>query len=222
MAQIDTPNSLLSFMSAATNNIQQALSKQGKIKKVNHRKYILKRLKTGKRARNNTKPKVLANSAMHATQGSMPWDTATYHTEEYPRVPKESYPQPDFDLDELLQSLDSPSQYSAGSSPSSSHTYNTATLPSNLATTNLYDSFDMFENHCSPPSDFSDSAYSSPRASPPSSYPYSRNPSPICSSQVYGSCEWVQMPVYPQQQLPHVDSFPSGNELLCYFPQENL
>ena len=59
MAQIVTNNSLLSFMSEATTNLQQALSKQGKAKKVNHRKYINKRLQhSGKNSRvGSSKPK---------------------------------------------------------------------------------------------------------------------------------------------------------------------
>ena len=44
MAQIVTNNSLLSFMSEATTNLQQALSKQGKAKKVNHANTCNKRL----------------------------------------------------------------------------------------------------------------------------------------------------------------------------------
>ena len=59
MAQIVTNNSLLSFMSEATTNLQQALSKQGKAKKVNHRKYINKRLQhSGKNSRvGSSKPR---------------------------------------------------------------------------------------------------------------------------------------------------------------------
>lgn len=57
MAQIDTNNSLLSFMSEATTNLQQALSKQGKAKKVNHRKYITKRLQNGTKGTRGTSNK---------------------------------------------------------------------------------------------------------------------------------------------------------------------
>ena len=73
MAQIVTNNSLLSFMSEATTNLQQALSKQGKAKKVNHRKYINKRLQhSGKNSRvGSSKPK-----QPPPTAGSNSWAVA--------------------------------------------------------------------------------------------------------------------------------------------------
>ena len=247
MAQIVTNNSLLSFMSEATTNLQQALSKQGKAKKVNHRKYINKRLQhSGKNSRvSSSKPKPQRASAPCAGQSTVglpswepscvadipPFSTYDYYqntpssgysSTPYPSPPTTTAQEFDPELEELLTEigLESPSQssqYSCVSSPASltrGTAVSQAPSTSNL-TYNAFMSADMLDNLPSDLSDIDESYPSSRSVSP--TYYSPRTASPLCTNhQLYGSYEWLPMPVAPSQQS--VPSSPSLNELLGYFP----
>lgn len=206
MAQNDPSNPLLSFMSEATTNLQQALSRPGKRKKVNHRRYLTKRLK--QEGKTSTKPRPLqkpavptapANQLPPALTTSLPsWEPAFVpdlppFPSFYPpqnEVAATPYPSPppaqefDRELEELLSEigLDSPSQstqYACVDSPASvtrGAVIASQAAPNSSLSYNTYLSSDLLDNHLSPPSDFSDIDDSYP------SYPSSRSDSPAYHS----------------------------------------
>ena len=234
MAQIDPSNPLLSFMSEATTNLQQALSKQGKRKKVNHRRYLIKRLKhEGKASGASAKPKTQQKPVAPAPASQLPPMTTNLPSWQPPSLPElpplpaydfyprneVPYPSPptaqefDPELEELLTEigLDSPSQCSQYSCVDSPASLTRGAVASQAAPTSSlsYSTFltsDLRDNHLSPPSDFSDIDDSYP------SYPSSRSDSPAYQSpnQLPPSCSSHQ--VYGSCEwlpMPAVPSHPA-------------
>lgn len=113
MASNDS-NQLLRFMTTATSNIQEALNRQAKAKKVNHRKYIQKRLQRGAKQTKKPKPQIHSNAITNTFVGRQPVATM-------PVIPSSSYWTPSTannDYDELLRLVSLPSTMSSSCPPS--------------------------------------------------------------------------------------------------------
>lgn len=229
MSSSNDSNQLLRFMNEATFNIQEALSRQSNGKKVNHRKFIQKRLQRGGKTNKKAK-QVTATSRPHAAPGHQ----TTNATNRQPVAvlpPPTSYwsTLPPTDVQQVYQSVPTCSNYAYSpysnsrsqsldydpeiesllcefglDSPSQySDTAADASRSGSVATT----TWDSYLPTTSPPSDFSDiddSAYSSPRNPSPVCYSNHQSP-PFFHQQVAtGSCEW-------HQSVPPVVSCPSSS-----------